>query len=301
MNAQMAAAVSGSLSVQEIARKDTLALGRFFADVLGQNTPLETVRKAIAPCNRGRLLAVADDAGCLMVAPFEVACDGAATVGVPLFHPRAGARRPSALSAAADRIFEYGVRTLHIALPCGGDLGDVFLGAGFLEGPMMLEMSGPAPPGPCVPEGRWIHYAPGRRLRFAQVFYRTLEASLDFPELPVCRRPARLMRALEQRGAFTNEDFALLEIGDHAAGIALLAMVGSSLEILYVGLVPRHRGAGLSRTLMARAAERAAAHGAPEMHVSVDDRNLPAVALYRKCGLSEKRAVRVYYRIEKKS
>jgi ribosomal protein S18 acetylase RimI-like enzyme len=47
--------------------------------------------------------------------------------------------------------------------------------------------------------------------------------------------------------------------------------------------------------------ERALVHRACAVELTVDDRNSPAIALYERFGLREKRAVRVYFRVLKKS
>jgi ribosomal protein S18 acetylase RimI-like enzyme len=57
----------------------------------------------------------------------------------------------------------------------------------------------------------------------------------------------------------------------------------------------------MGRVLMARVVERALAHSAEGIGLNVDAHNTPAIALYGRFGLSEKRAVRVIFRVEKKN
>jgi ribosomal protein S18 acetylase RimI-like enzyme len=246
-------------------------------------------------------MTVADDAGCLMLFPFDIAADASATVGEPLFHPRASGRESQLLAAGAAEVASLGASTLHIALPVDSPLGPLFASAGFTGGPVMMEMAGPVPAPAPAPPADWVACGQADVDCFARVFYSTLEGSLDFPELPACRDPVLLMRAMGERGAHDDEDFALMRIESGFAAIALFAFEQSSLQVTYMGVVPEHRGKGLGAAVMARAAARARAHGASQISLTVDSRNAPARALYARFGLCEKRAVRVFFRVEKNS
>lgn len=293
------AGLSG-LAALEIPRKEAPKLEGFFSDVLGSATPAAVVNKAIAESVKGRILTVRDSRGYLMVAPFEIAPDRTATLGVPVFHPSL-AVPSSAVTAVVDELAHSGARSVHIALPCDSEFGGAFADAGFTLGPRMVAMSGPVTAGSAAPRGSWVIYSLQRRRRFADVFYATLDGSLDFPELPVCRNPVMLMKAFESRGVFESEDFALLEIDGAPAGIMLLVMVSTSLEVAYTGVVPSWRRNGIGSVLMSRAMTRASIRRAHAVELTVDDRNVPAMTLYRRFGLREKRAVRVYFRVLTKS
>jgi len=289
------------LLAREISRRRGKGLEEFFAAIAGGAVPLDIVRKAIVRMERGRLVGVSDGRVHLALVPFAISPDGSAQVGVPLFHPLAARRESGVISAAAGAVASLGARTVHIALPEESSLAPFFLQAAFKAGPLMLEMSGGVPALSAPRKFKWIPYRTRDRRLFAEVFYRTLEGSLDFPELPVSTDGVKLMRAFEARGGHDGDDFAALEVGGDMCGLVLVVSQKPRVEIAYMGLVPGQRGKGLGHALVARAAERARAHNASEIQVTVDSRNAPAIAAYEKFGLSEKRAVRIYYRVEKKS
>lgn len=301
MSTESPVAKSARLWALEVSRDQAEGLHEFFAAVFGAAAPAGLVQEAIQKSATGRLMAVGDDIGPLMLMPFEIAPDASGRVGPPLFHPRGSAIKPEAVAAAAGHIETLGVDTLHIALAGEEDLADLLLKAGFQRGPTMIEMEGRTPPFAQPRRADWICYTKGARRLFAKAVYETLENSLDFPEMPVCRDGARLMRAFEKRGAFSPEDFALLEIEGAVAGIILVVEHENALEIAYMGIVRRSRGTGLANVLVERAAERARAHAVATIMCTVDSRNAPALAAYRRFGLSEKRAVRVYFHVKKKS
>jgi len=297
----IAVAGPADLEAHEIDAAELARLDDFLSAALGEILPAKLVKESISKTHKGRLMSVADAAGQLMLIPFEVGPDGSGQVGEPLFHPRAEGLRDGLIRRAAVEIAAKGARTIYVALDPDDVLGQAFLGAGFSRGPLMLEMTGETPPSEAAPgEGRWVLYDASRRAQFAAVFYRTLEGSLDFPELPVSRDGAKLMETFEGRGGFSAEDFVVLEGAEGGGAILLLVELPErALEIAYMGVVPELRGRGVGRLLMARTFERARARGARRVSVTVDSRNIPAASLYRKSGLSEKRAVRVYFRAGK--
>jgi len=264
---------------------------------------------------------------------FEVGADGAARLGEAACSARARGRAGEVFAAAAAELKKRGAEFVQAPAERGGAREARLRAAGFGRGPELLEMereipvpssargrgsvavlprgagegasssggaSGqgerrPSGAGGALAEGyAWTPFSPERRGEFAEVFYRTLEGSLDAPELPVCPDAERLMLSFEERGGFEPEDFALLEGPGGPEGLLLAAAVSGRFEILYMGLVPEARGRGLGRALVGRAIERAAARGAGRVGVFVDRRNGPAVNIYTAAGFSEKCAVIVY-------
>lgn len=292
------------LTAREILASETRVVEAFLSAVLGDAYAPGDIRRVTEESATGRIIAVSDDKGLAMLIPFAIACDGLTQAGAPVYHPRVQDARGAMLAAAAEEMMRLGAEFVHTALTATDPARDAFVGGGFTPGSAMLDMSRPAPvtaQPAALPEGaRWIFYAEDRREAFAQVFYGTLEGSLDATEVPVCRDGARLMRSFEERGAHDAEDFALLEIEGRPAGIALFVTDGATLEIAYLGVLPERRGRGLGTLLAARALERAAAHKARTIIVTVDSANAPALAIYRRTGFSENRAVRIYYLAKKK-
>lgn len=314
MDRDVAVAVKPHFEAYEVKQDDLPSLEAFFSSILADSVPVELIREALlraqagqAPPGqspiggpvRGRLVAVADGAGHLMLVPFHISADASGHMGLPIFHARSKNREAAILSAGADRIGGLGAETLHILVSPGNRLEAVLAKAGFASAGTIIDMSRSAPvewPG----DGRrWTTYSRARRALFADVFYRTLEGSLDCAEIPVCGDGDRLMRAFEERGEFAPEDFTLLEGEAGPEGILLAVDMGEALDIAYVGVVPRARRRGLGKLLVSRAMERAAERRLPRITVSVDSRNLPAITLYEQFAFSENRAVCVYYRLQK--
>ncbi len=242
----------------------------------------------------GRMISVCDTEGQLLMAPFNITADGVAQVGAPLIHPRCQSLEPAAIVRATEGMFCLGAETALATAAPGAPLGRHLLHAGWQEGPLMLEFARRAPARLCKAHGEYIPFTDEKRSLFAETFYRTLEGSLDAPDMPVCRDPDRLMRSFEERGAFGQEDFAVLAVDGEPAGLVMAADVRGTLEILYLGVVPECRGRGHGGTLLERALERACARGQVEICAFVDERNSPAQGIYRRRGFREKRAVQVY-------
>ncbi len=301
MDREILVAGSSNLLACEIQRKQAPRLREFFASVLGGAVPVGVVENAVRSTRQGRLMSVADKDGYLVLLPFQIGPDASGQIGPPVFHPRAAGREALLLRMAATKIIEAGAVALHIALPPDSRIGGLLVSSGLEKGPTMIEMAGPVHLEMPQQDVKWCSYRAKERRRFAEVFYKTLEGSLDFPEMPVCKDSVKLMRAFQQRGVFTNEDFALLGVPVEIAGVLLLVREAMHMEIAYMGLVPAFRGKGLSSALMSRAFSRAQAHDVSDLVATVDTRNIPAIAVYKHFGLSERRAVEVYYRLENKS
>jgi ribosomal protein S18 acetylase RimI-like enzyme len=286
--------VPQNLTAREITAADTPAIERALRRILPDAVDDATVAQLVAQAFSGRVMGVFRGAQPLALMPFHLPPDGAAQAGAPFVQP--GASDKAALVRLAARaVLDLGAQTLHAAFEPADKAAQLFVDAGFVEGPLMLEMSEPVPPGVPKAEGRWTAYEPGRRAAFADVFGRTLEGSADCVELPPSSDTDACMRAFEERGEHSAGDFALLEGDAGPVGIVLVVASGREAEIAYLGIVPEARGRGLAKLLLARALERAAARGAAVLRAAVDSRNAAAIALYRAGGFSENRAVRIYY------
>jgi ribosomal protein S18 acetylase RimI-like enzyme len=68
---------------------------------------------------------------------------------------------------------------------------------------------------------------------------------------------------------------------------------------LYLGVVPEARGQGLGRELVNKALWEARAADAPQLTLSVDARNQPALNLYRSMGFEEYDRREVFLKILK--
>ncbi len=95
--------------------------------------------------------------------------------------------------------------------------------------------------------------------------------------------------------------FALLVSQDGAEftvpiGFALARVGGGECEIITLGVVPEHRGAGAAACLMRAITARAGELGAGEMLLEVADDNPAAIALYRFAAFEPVGRRKDYYR-----
>lgn len=87
--------------------------------------------------------------------------------------------------------------------------------------------------------------------------------------------------------------WAVMHLGQ-PIGCLLLSPCGSSCELTYLGLVPEHRGRGLSRLIMEHALVWCRSNGIDQMTLAVDTRNVPAIRLYQAYGFIPTRFVQAW-------
>jgi ribosomal protein S18 acetylase RimI-like enzyme len=119
------------------------------------------------------------------------------------------------------------------------------------------------------------------------MFLSTHEGTLDCPELNLGRDPEELLEEFIEMTSGTT--WHLARRGEQPVGVAMLSpsMAESEAELAYLGIVPSLRGYGLGRELLTFAGTEAARRGASSLAVSVDERNWPALKLYRRNGFYE--------------
>lgn len=115
-------------------------------------------------------------------------------------------------------------------------------------------------------------------------FAATLAGSLDMPELTGVRVPAA------ELAGYPATHRILVRHAGGPVGVLLLARD----ELLYLGLVPAARGRGWGHVLIRKALAELAAHGAREVRVSADVRNVLAVRLYERHGFRPRRLQEVF-------
>lgn len=122
---------------------------------------------------------------------------------------------------------------------------------------------------------------------------RALESSydqtLDCPELCGMRETVDVIESHRSTGTFDPTLWTLVFRGGEPVGCALFNPVpeNRSAELVYLGLGPAARGKGLGRTLLERGiAQVSRLTRASEVLCAVDERNGPALDLYRRAGFS---------------
>jgi GNAT superfamily N-acetyltransferase len=149
------------------------------------------------------------------------------------------------------------------------------------------------------PEGPWeaMPYNVAIESRFSDTITRTYHGSLDCPALDGTRSPEDVLAGHKGSGLFTAAGWFLIADGAADVGVVLVNrhMNRSACEIVYMGIVPKYRGRGLGRWLVAQAAAVAKSMDAAVLTVAVDVENAPACRLYRETGFRKVSQRYVYF------
>lgn len=127
-------------------------------------------------------------------------------------------------------------------------------------------------------------WSPRARPLFEQAILQSYEHTLDCPDLRGHRQIEDIVAGHIGAGIFCPELWLALRAGDEPAGVMLINMTATpgSSELVYLGLSPAWRGRGLGRVLVTHGLGLVRQkRGATSMVLAVDDRNKPAVSLYR--------------------
>jgi mycothiol synthase len=271
------------------------ALQCLFAD---DSSPQDRAEEALELCNAGEidlggLVGAwignrAFAAGLLCILP-----DGAAFAWPPGVLPDAPRRSELAagiLTALTSRARSQGVRFIQAAVDSGRiDHRIAFLAADFQRIAQLRTLQRPLD----RPLKRTanqlvtlVPYDPAIEERFSRVIEQTYLDSLDCPSFGGLRTSAEALRSYRFAGEFTpqrwrlvlddHDDVAVIIVNDHPAD--------RSREIVYLGVVPQARGAGLARRLVEDAIEEAMSDGCESIVTAVDAANDRAFALYSRSG-----------------
>ena len=136
----------------------------------------------------------------------------------------------------------------------------------------------------------------------ATLLEQTAQESLDFPELQGWEDPQGVLESYRRTGSSGDRFWYAVRghPGTPPLGMLLLAQHGRGAgvpwELVYLGVVPWHRGCGWGRRMVQHALHVAAAHAARELFLGVDVRNRPARWLYRRLGFRQKLRREVFCR-----
>jgi mycothiol synthase len=124
------------------------------------------------------------------------------------------------------------------------------------------------------------------RPQFARAVLASYEGTLDCPGLLGMRPIDDVIDGHRGTGQFDPALWFTWWSGDEPAGVMLLSRVRQrgAVELVYLGLSPAWRGRGLARRMMHLGLELAGEAGAAAMVLAVDERNVPALTLYRGLG-----------------
>lgn len=261
-----------------------------------QGRRAETLAEALAGAAHGTL-----DLSGLLIAERDGQIGAVALV--TLLPDRVGVTWP-----AASRLVDPAVRAGALAAVLGGVI-DVFerekvvwgqcladcsehwdtaalLTAGFQSGGTLSFLArglSDLPEEPEEPALRWEEYDPGRNAaRFARTLEETYRGSIDCPLINGLRSGAEALASHRLSGEFTPCWWRLYQHGGQDAGILLLGdhPDQDAVELVYVGVSPSARGAGLGGRLVREGLRLARERGRSALFLAVDERNSFAVRVY---------------------
>ena len=169
----------------------------------------------------------------------------------------------------------------------------VYLGRAFRQMAELLYLQAdvrPTYPAPALPDGlAWVAYSPAEHARFAATVVESYRDSLDCPALNGVRDIGDVMAGHKASGEFDPSWWFLLCDGGAARAVLLLSRTppAGAAELVYLGLVPAARGAGLGDLLMRQALHQVATRGPGKLALAVDAGNAPALRLYHRHGLRQ--------------
>jgi ribosomal protein S18 acetylase RimI-like enzyme len=142
-------------------------------------------------------------------------------------------------------------------------------------------------PQPKWPEGVTVdRYDPAQRGELLAALEASYEQTLDCPGLRGLRRVDDILTGHEGTGVFDPALWSILRANGAARGMLLLnpAPASHTIELVYIGLALDARGRGLGRQLLRHGLHLVGKRQERAMTLAVDDRNEPAMALYRGEG-----------------
>lgn len=144
-------------------------------------------------------------------------------------------------------------------------------------------------------------YASCDKIQFHQTLLRTYESTQDCPEVNGVREIEEVIAGHKSQGRHDPETWWLAWQRSRPIGVLLLGEMPDlkSWELLYLGVAPEARSQGFGRELARKALWEARALEAPQLTLSVDARNQPALNLYKDVGFEAYDHREVYLRILK--
>ncbi|MGB0767549.1 MAG: GNAT family N-acetyltransferase [Phycisphaeraceae bacterium] len=134
---------------------------------------------------------------------------------------------------------------------------------------------------------RVAHYSEHTHADFARAIEASYVDTLDCPGLVGMREIDHIIAGHQGTGRFDPRNWlAYFDQNDQPIAVLLIAPVsqGSGHELVYLGVAKPYRGKGIGGRLMRYAISEAARQGGTRLYLAVDDRNDPAVRLYRGLG-----------------
>lgn len=143
------------------------------------------------------------------------------------------------------------------------------------------------------------HHSLPQTKDFETLVSMTYEGSLDCPNLESHRSTHQILESYRCVSSFAADLWFVVHLVDrdtplqpnNAVGCCLLARHANSesqelvLELVYMGIVPSHRGKGLGRKVMQQISKISRQQNAVRLVLAVDQNNHPALAAYERFGM----------------
>jgi len=125
--------------------------------------------------------------------------------------------------------------------------------------------------------------------RLESLIERTYEGTLDLPELDELRDTTDLMAGYRATGHALPGGWLVATEANEPGGCLILADHPDmdAVELVYLGVAPERRRRGWGRALVEHAARLAHGRGRSQLVLAVDERNSPAISVYRQAGFTE--------------
>lgn len=145
----------------------------------------------------------------------------------------------------------------------------------------------PPAPAPAPPSITLQSYTAQNHARFAAGILASYVDSQDCPALNGIRDINDVIAGHQASGEFDPADWLLVSHRGEPAGVLLLNRSGQigGMELVYLGLAPAVRRAGLGQWLMSIALHRVWQHKLSSLTLAVDAGNVPALRLYLRFGM----------------
>ncbi|MBA2116046.1 GNAT family N-acetyltransferase [Bremerella alba] len=131
---------------------------------------------------------------------------------------------------------------------------------------------------------------------FRSLIAQTYDNSLDCPELDGLRDVEDVLDGYYATSGLSTDHWYTLEHGSETIGVVITAhhVEPQQLELIYFGLTPRFRRMGLGSEMIRFVLELAQSMGCRSTITGADQRNTPAMALYREFGFQQAEAKELY-------
>ena len=237
---------------------------------------------------------VAEQSGRVTIAALPVQSPGRTML---IFAPRAASRtQESVMSRLIDAVcLEANQHNIHLAQalfdPIDDALQRVYTACGFVRMAELLYLQGTPRSTtelpPLATRQHLLNYSLESHGLFARTILASYQDSLDCPALNGLRDIEDIMDGHKASGQFDPSMWYLLLENDTPLGVLLLACTAAqTVELVYLGLTPLARGRRIGQMLMQHAMAITARTECPKLSLAVDARNIPALKLYYRSGLS---------------